>query len=143
MVKRYYYGDIQAIVCGPTNASRVLTIILTVVLVSMGLLIALLAASGSPASVIAVTAFFMVLPAICLVVNLLLGPSCRTTLYTATSEAPLYSLGRKRAAEKAIALVLPFIEAAQRGEAPAAEPVQAPAPEPVGESPAWGPPSEG
>ena len=143
VVKRYYYGDIQAIISGPTKASRVFTIILVVVLVSMGLLIALLAASGSPAPLLAVTAFFMLLPAICLVVNLMLGPSCRTTLYTATSEAPLYSLGRKRGAEKAIALMLPFIEAAQRGAAPAAEPIQAPVPEPVEESPAWNPPTEG
>ena len=121
VVKRYYYGDIQAIISGPTKSWRNCTLCTSIMLlISAGFVLSL----------------------IILIINLVLGPTCKTVLYTATSEAPLYSLGRKRNAEQAIALMLPFVEAAQRGEAPAATPEPPSTSEVVADPTAWTAPTE-
>ncbi len=143
VVKRYYYGDIQAIISGPTKSWRNCTLCTSIMLVVFLALFALSAPAdvSYPAMVLIIAGF--VLSLIILIINLVLGPTCKTVLYTAPSEAPLYSLGRKRNAEKAIALMLPFVEAAQRGEAPAATP-EPPSTSEVGADPtAWTPPTEG
>lgn len=144
VVKRYYYGDIQAIISGPTKSWRNCIVFTSTMLVVFLGLFALSAPAdvSYPAMVLIIAGVGLSL--IILIMNFILGPTCKTVLYTATSEAPLYSLGRKRSAEKAIALMLPFIEAAQRGEAPAAaEPVPPGAPEVAADPSAWTPPTEG
>lgn len=143
VVKRYYYGDIQAIISGPTKRARDCNIVMSIIM-AICIVVFVLARLNNVFDVEGVVALILgALSAIVLVVNILLGPSCKTVLYTATSEAPLYSLSRKRSAEKAIALLLPFIEAAQRGEAPAATPEAPSASEVVADPTAWTPPTEG
>ncbi len=126
-VKRYYYGDIQAIVSGPSLGFRTCNILCLLVLSLLSLLA--LAMYLTSASVTAYTLVFLGagLSGFTLSGNLIFGPTCKTTLYTATSEAQLYSLGRRRSTEKAIARILPFIEAAQGAYAaptPSTEPVE-------------------
>ena len=118
-VRRYYYRDIQAIVSTPTRTwitCSWLAGALLVFLVGCGILAAVM---GSPVAV-ALAAITGSVPLVILLGNLILGPSCKTTLYTAAADAPLFSLGRRRAADRAIARLLPFIEAAQRGMTPQA-----------------------
>jgi hypothetical protein len=114
-VRRYHYRDIQAIVYTPTNHWKTCNWLagsLLVFLSCCGIFAAIL--GSTPAYILA--AITAAAPLIVLLGNLLLGPSCHTVLYTAAAEAPLYSLGRQRGAEKAIARLLPFIQAAQRDE---------------------------
>lgn len=120
-VRRYYYRDIQALVLGPTSnwkSCNWLAGSLLVFLSGCALFAAVL--GSTPAYVLAV--FCAALPFGILLGNLVLGPTCRVTVYTAAAEAPLYSLGRRRSAEKALARLAPFIEAAQRDLAPPAGP---------------------
>ena len=112
-VRRYYYRDIQAIVTGPTGAWRTFTLLTGLLLLFLVFCAGLAAYLGSDVAFVLAFiagAFDLAL----LLGNLVLGPSCKTVLYTAVAEAPLYSLGRSRSAERAIALLTPFIEAAQR-----------------------------
>jgi len=116
-VRRYYYRDIQAIISTPTRTwitCSWLAGTLLVILAACGILAAVM---GSPVAV-ALAAVSGAVPLAILLGNLILGPSCRTMLYTAATEATLHSLGRQRAADRAVALLLPFIEAAQRGVTP-------------------------
>ncbi len=112
-VKRFYFRDIQAIVCTPTRTSRVCSWLagwILVFLVTLG-------GFSAYAGYMVPFAIAWILATVTLVIllgNLFLGPSCSTTLYTAAAEAPLYSLGRKRSAEKAIARITTMIQHAQR-----------------------------
>lgn len=119
-VKRYYYSDIQAIVSGPTRHAQWCTIISGVLFLVFGGLGAYVLLADYYASAVALAIFPLALAAIALLIllgNLFLGPTCKTTLYTATSEARLYSLGRQRSAARAMDRLLPYIEAAQGREA--------------------------
>lgn len=133
-VKRFYYRDIQAIVCGSTRSWRVFNWLCGVIALFGLVWIFYTLFLGGTRLPLFFPIFFLGVSAPLLLGNLWLGPTCKTTLYTATSEAPLYSLGRRRSARKAIDLVMPFIEAAQsestEGPANATTPPDAP----VGES---------
>jgi hypothetical protein len=112
-VKRFYFRDIQAIVCTPTSTWE------TCSWLSAALLVFLAICGGFFAYLGAMVPFTIawVLATLALMIllgNLVLGPSCSTTLYTAAAEAPLYSLGRKRSAEKAIARISARVQDAQR-----------------------------
>jgi hypothetical protein len=133
-VKRYYYGDIQAIVSGPTLNWRLCNIVTGITLLVLGSLAAYLLVAEAPGPLTFLAAMAVGIVGIVLSGNLILGPTCRTILYTATSEAPLPSLGRQRSARKAINQILPFIEAAQGSEHPGSP--SADSPESVPESPA-------
>lgn len=112
-VKRFYYRDIQAIVCTPTSSWITCNWL-------AGSLLAFLAICGGVAAYLGAMVPFAlawILATLALVIllgNLVLGPSCSTTLYTAAAEAPLYSLGRRRSAEKAIARISALVHDAQR-----------------------------
>lgn len=112
-VKRFYYRDIQAIVSTPTSSWK------TCSWIAGSLLVFLAICGGVSAYLGAMMPFALawVLATVSLVIllgNFVLGPSCSTTLYTAAAEAPLYSLGRKRSAEKAIARISAMAQEAQR-----------------------------
>ncbi len=112
-VKRFYFRDIQAIVCTPTRTWRVCSWL-------AGSLLVFLAICGGVSAYLGYMlpfAMAWILATVALVIllgNLVLGPSCATTLYTAAAEAPLYSLGRKRSAEKAIARIAVMVQHAQK-----------------------------
>ena len=112
-VKRFYFRDIQAIVCTPTSGWK------TCGWIAGWLLVFLVALGGFSAYAgymvpFAIAWILATLMLVILLGNLVLGPSCTTTLYTAAAEAPLYSLGRKRSAEKAIARIGVMVQHAQR-----------------------------
>ena len=118
-VKRFYFRDIQAIVCTPTSRWK------TCSWLAGSLLVFLAICGGVSAYLGAMVPFVLawVLATLALTIllgNLVLGPSCSTTLYTAAAEAPLYSLGRKRSAEKTIARITAMVQHAQQdmGEEP-------------------------
>ncbi len=112
-VKRFYFRDIQAIVCTPTRTWRVCSWL-------AGSLLVFLAICGGVSAYLGYMlpfAMAWILATVALVIllgNLVLGPSCSTTLYTAAAEAPLYSLGRKRSAEKSIARIAVMVQHAQK-----------------------------
>ena len=112
-VKRYYYGDIQAIISGPTRSWGRANIVMASLLALFAALIAYLIVADAPTPLIAFPVIGVGIVGLILSGNLFLGPTCKTILYTATSEAPLYSLGRQRSTQKAIERLLPFVEAAQ------------------------------
>lgn len=112
-VTRYYYRDIQAIVTGATSSWRTCNWLTGSLLVFLSGCAIYAAIAGSTTAYVLALAAAAVTLAI-LLGNLILGPSCTTTLYTAAAEAPLYSLGRRRSTEKAIGRLLPYIEAAQQ-----------------------------
>lgn len=115
-VRRYYYGDIQAIVTSPTRSWTTCNWLTGVLLGFLVACLGLAALLNSPVAVV-LAVIAAAVPLSILLGNLLLGPTCKTTLYTAATEAPLYSLGRQRSAAKAIASLLPFVESAQRDAA--------------------------
>ncbi|MCF6283932.1 MAG: hypothetical protein L3K26_01890 [Candidatus Hydrogenedentes bacterium] len=117
-VNRYYHGDIQAIISGPTRSWGRANIVMGSLLALFAALIAYLIVADAPTPLIAFPAIGAGIVGLVLSGNLFLGPTCKTILYTATSEAPLYSLGRQRSAQKAIERILPFIEAAQGTDSP-------------------------
>lgn len=137
-VRRYYYRDIQAIVCTPTRTWIIGNWL-------AGSLLGFLAACGTLAAVLdspvamVLAVITGVVPLIILLGNLILGPTCKTTLYTAAAEAPLHSLGRRRAAERAVTRLLPFIQAAQQMRAPRT----ADAEQPAATNPPFGTPAGG
>jgi len=133
-VRRYYYGDIQAIVTSPTRSYVTCNWLAGSLIVFLAACLGLSAFVGSPvAIVLAVVA--AVVPLVILLGNLMLGPTCKTTLYTAAAEAPLYSLGRQRSTAKAITSLLPFVEAAQRDTHTQAPPEANPTPSGMAEGP--------
>jgi hypothetical protein len=112
-VKRFYYRDIQAVVCTPTRTWHACSWL-------AGSLLVFLAICGGVSAYLGymipfAMAWMLATVALAILLgNLVLGPSCATTLYTAAAEAPLYSLGRKRSAEKAIARIAVMVQHAQK-----------------------------
>lgn len=134
-VRRFYYEDIQAVVCTPTGHGRTCTRVTLAILV-IALPVAFWATwAGNPAAFV-LSWIVAVVVLVILLGNLFLGPTCRTTLYTATAEAPLFSLGRMRSADRAIARLseriadaqahLPTVEAPGAEEVSTVEPVETP-----------------
>lgn len=134
-VRRFYYEDIQAVVCTPTGHGRSCTRVTLAIL-----LVTLPAAAwatwvGNPAAFV-LSWIVAVVVLVILLGNLFLGPTCRTTLYTATAEAPLFSLGRMRSADRAIARLseriadaqahLPKVDGPGEVEGATAEPAETP-----------------
>ncbi len=124
-VRRFYYGDIQAIVTSPTRNFAICNWLAGSLVGFLAACLGLAAFMGSNAAV-ALAAVAASVPMAILSGNLIFGPTCKTTLYTAAAEAPLYSLGRQRSTAKAIARLLPFIDAAQKNAPEAADSFAAP-----------------
>lgn len=130
--KRFYYRDIQAFVV-QENRYRLFGNILLLIPV------AFLAwpAIAQPAAAPMCLAFMAVFLGIAMV-NTIQGPTCRTRLVTAVNVQPLPSLGRVPAANKALARILPRIEAAQ-GRLEDMDTLLEAMPEPVPATPARAP----
>lgn len=110
--KRFYFRDIQAFVVQRTAAATVTNIVLTILLV---LTLAPALAAQSPG----IKIFFFTLAglfALVMIINLLLGQTCRCFLRTAVQTEPLPPLNRVRRAQKMFARLRPFLVAAQGGE---------------------------
>jgi hypothetical protein len=120
-VKRYYYTDIQAIVTTPTRAGRICTLVTSILVLAAIALTVAVTRTAVPDAIAVIPLFLGFIALLVLVGNLFFGPTCSTTLYTATSEARLFSLGRQWATRRALERILPFIEAAQRTEPPSAD----------------------
>lgn len=104
--KRFYLKDIQSLILTRTAAGRAVNAILIILTGLFGLLaLSLWISETGPRGLIIfltiVAAFFGVL----LVINTLLGPTCRCQLNTAVQIEPLPSLGRVRSAQKALAIL--------------------------------------
>jgi hypothetical protein len=111
--KRFYYRDIQAIVMTRTNRRDLISAILAVFagFPALLFLVALIRAWGRFALIAwGVIAGFLLL---LLLINILMGPTCRVEIQTAVQIEKLTSLARLSAARKTMAFILPIIEAAQ------------------------------
>lgn len=120
--RRFYYRDIQSIIFSKTSRGRNSSIFLAVM---TAILVAFLLVSFEYLRLPVVALVFVsFLPAIFLIFlarNLIAGPTCVTVLRTAVSSEELPSLWRVRKAVKAMDLLRPLIEEAQKdlGAAPA------------------------
>jgi hypothetical protein len=107
--KRFYFGDIQAVVLRQTNDHIILGVLLGILTLGMALLAIL------PRSVIMASIFspIAVLFLVFFILNLVAGPSCRAHLRTAVQTEELPSLDRLRRAHKVLNRLHPFIAQAQ------------------------------
>jgi len=105
--RRFFYRDIQAVVICRTVAGLVITIVMGVLAAGFGALAALF--EGPRVACVIFAAVFLALA----VLEILRGPTCRSTLRTAVQTQRLPSLGRLRVARKAILRIQSRIEAAQ------------------------------
>jgi hypothetical protein len=114
--KRFYFRDIQAFSFRRTNARMVLSIVLAV-MAALFLLIAFIADNTT-----VLVIFVSLTPLLCLVplvINLILGPTCRCQVRTAVQTEDL-PIRRIRGARRFLERVRPLISAAQ-GELTAEE----------------------
>ena len=110
--KRFYFRDIQAFVVQRTSAATTTNIVLTVMLVFA--LVPALAVQSMGGKIFCFT--LAGLFALIMLVNLLLGQTCRCFLRTAVQTEQLPPLNRVRGAQKVFARLRPLIAAAQGGE---------------------------
>lgn len=110
--KRFYLRDIQALVVQRTSSATVVNIVFTVLLV-----LALAPALGAQSPGLKILCFTLAgLFALVLIINLLLGQTCRCFLRTAVQTEPLLSLNRVGRAQKFSARLRPLLITAQGGE---------------------------
>jgi hypothetical protein len=110
--KRFYYKDIQAVLVRRTDTGRLWNVLFGLFALVPGLLAALAVANDKPAGA-GVGTIIAVLFLILLVLNIVRGPTCETLLQTAVQVEKLPSLGRLKAAKRALDRIRPRIEAAQ------------------------------
>jgi hypothetical protein len=114
--KRFYFQDIQALTVTRSTKGVLMSVIFAIV----GAFFALWAILGYtligwdpiPTAIVGGIAIFWVL---LLLVNVLLGPTCRCYLYTAVNCEELYAVGRWRTAQRMLHRLRPLIESAQGG----------------------------
>jgi hypothetical protein len=106
--KRFYYRDIQAIIIRTTNRGKIWNVVFAVPA-------ALLAFGGilDPAFGRIFTWSWAGILLLCLLVNLLRGPTCVCHLRTAVQLEALISLNRLRTAHKAITKIRSFVDETQ------------------------------
>jgi hypothetical protein len=109
--KRYYFKDIQAIIVTQIAATTDRTIDLAVIIVLVFL--ALVAWRIESRGTAIVTGLLL----IGYMIHKSLGPMCACHLITAVSSDKLPSLNRVRTAQKALRIIQPLVEQAQRGPA--------------------------
>ena len=95
--KRFYYGDIQAVITRKTNHGNIWTFVFGIVTAIF--LLVTVTVSGVAAIVLGIWGGFFLL---CLVINWLRGPTCVCHLRTAVQLERLPSLNRLRTARRAI-----------------------------------------
>jgi len=114
--RRFYYGDIRALVVGRTSRWLVMNVIFSAICALFLFLCLVVHERAGMISLGCTSACFGLL----LLVNVLRGPTCRVMIYTALGGEPLPSIQRLRTARKVMALLKPRLLAAQ-GELPADE----------------------
>ena len=112
--KRYYFKDIQAIVVrrttGSTAMSKAFDLVVAIVLVLLALAAWRLESRGAAIVGGLILIQFVIIKS--------LGPRCVCQLITAVSSDKLLSLNRLRTAEKALRIIGPLVQEAQREQAP-------------------------
>ncbi len=112
--KRFYYRDIQAIVLTKTMTGKIYNSVYGGTAAFFGILMAIGVGFWGWREVgIVVTAIFMGIFVMILLINTLLGATCVTTLQTAVHTERLPSLGRLRSARKALHLIQAKVEEVQ------------------------------
>jgi hypothetical protein len=114
--KRFYFQDIQALTV--TRSTK--GVLMSVIFAILGAFFALWAILGYtligwdpvPTGIVGGIAIFWIL---LLLVNVLLGPTCRCYLYTAVNCEELYAVGRLRTARRTVQRLQALIESAQGG----------------------------
>lgn len=108
-LRRYAFRDVQALeICG-TSRATVYNFVLGGLLLIVGASAALIPGTGAHRGLAVLGGILVAL----LMVNLVRGPTCRFALQTALGSQTLPTLGRRRAARRALELLVPRIEAAQ------------------------------
>jgi hypothetical protein len=110
--KRYYFKDIQAIIVTQMSAaaSRTIDLVVVIVVVILALVAWRIESRG--------TAIATGLVLFGYLMQKMLGPICSCHLMTAVSRDKLPSLHRMRTAAKALRMIQPLVEQAQREPAP-------------------------
>lgn len=113
--KRFYFRDIQAIVLSATQTGRVLNAMYGLfAVIGCGLLLLLEpTAANTGLAPIVFIGFGLALAVTALVVNIMLGPTCRCVLYTDVQTEPLRALGRFRTARVALQRIQALVEQTQ------------------------------
>ena len=106
--KRFYFNDIQAIITRKTIIGKIQNIILGC-LILFFLIPAFIFDGGWSIFYIAVSSIIFIF----LIVNLLLGPTCETSLMTAVQTEKLQSLHRLNATFKVIDKIRPYVQQVQ------------------------------
>ncbi|MDH3973147.1 MAG: hypothetical protein OEV42_02600 [Deltaproteobacteria bacterium] len=106
--KRFYYKDIQAFTIRKTAVSVIWSFIFIILALFWGAIAMTLELYVSP-----LVWFISVIFLICLIINIIRGKSCVTSIHTAVGREELPSLGRLKKAVKVISLLEPFIEEVQ------------------------------
>jgi len=117
--RRFYFSDIQAIVCQRTGTREIITLLHLMVLIGVALLLAAMTVYAAPFPL--VIFFWSLFGVLCLsaIVNHLRGPTCACFLQTAIGTERLYAVNRCRTAHRVLAQLQPLIEAAQGAFQPA------------------------
>ncbi len=111
--KRFYFGDIQAIVVQETGTWRTAGIVHGVAL-SVWLAFLLISLIGSwPVGLPIAFGICAAIACTLLVINRHEGPTCATYIYTAVQRERLYPLGRIAGTRRILAELLPLVNAAQ------------------------------
>jgi hypothetical protein len=112
--KRYYFKDIQAIVVrqttGSTAMSKAIDMVVAIVLALLGVAAWRLQSIGAAAAAGVILSAFLIFKS--------LGPFCACHLITAVSSDRLPSLDLLRDAEKALGIIGPLVQQAQREQVP-------------------------
>ena len=116
--KRFYFNDIQAIICRRTRQLMIentIALLVAVAFLAVYILIGLSAeVSGDAATaLIKIASFIVGIILLGVLINALLGPRCQCTILTAVQSEPLPSLKRIRTFRKALARLTPHIQQAQ------------------------------
>jgi hypothetical protein len=111
--KRFYYRNIQAIIMQKSRRGKAWNIVLSFLAFVALVPVLTRGLNGEAVGGWIVSGVFAAIFALLLVINCLRGPTCSCHLHTAVQIEYLPSLGRMRAASKAIRHVRPLIEEVQ------------------------------
>jgi len=106
--RRFYFSDIQSLVTRKTVAGKIYNALLAIITLILSMP-ALKLGGGSSLFFYAGAVFFLVI----LVINWLMGPTCRTHVRTAVQQEVLPSLYRLKTAQRVLSRLRPVIQAKQ------------------------------
>jgi hypothetical protein len=119
--RRFFFNDIQAIVCQHTVRAKAWSVALAAcVVVSLGLSLALYLQGGDALIWMFFCLLAFLVAGILLLINALRGPSCVAHISTAVQTTPLPYVSRWRRAQRLVNELKPRIEASQNALNPVA-----------------------